>query len=1285
MKFSNWFLRTRWRSLSARAEVSLPRQPRRHHLVLEQFEDRTLLSSHNTLPTAYVLNPNPTAILADSLAGDVSYSKFIGPVDGELTASVHVTSGTLKPRLTLLLGDGSTVLTQSVGQVGNADPLFQQSLPGNQTFYLEVDALQGAGSFNLTASFSPGSLNTDSLPAGLYTTGVAVGDLDNDGNVDIVAANQDTNFVSVFTGLGNGTFQSQATYATGPGSNSVALGDLNGDHKLDIVTTSHSAGSVSILLNNGDGTFQAPTTLNIGAGDGVALADLNGDHKLDILVTNAYGGYIDVLLGNGDGTFQAPAQVNTNGAGTFALGDLNGDNKIDIVTSNAYYSGYSVMLGNGDGTFQPPVVHSTANNAPVALADLNGDGKLDLVTSNPLSSGGEISVWQGNGDGTFQAPTNYLTLNLGLFAFGDLNGDGKLDIVAIDNSDVGITVLLNNGNGTFQAPANYTTDPGPVDLVLADVNEDGRLDAITANFAVNTVNVLLGDGDGSFQAPKNFTTGGGTGDLVLGDLTNNGRLDVVAVNFGDNTVSVLLGNGDGTFQNQQTFATGMNPSTVTLGDINGDGRLDIVLTNSHSNTLGVLLGNGDGTFQNQVTFATGNHPVAVTLADVNGDGKLDALVTNADDNTVSVLLGKGDGTFQPQSTFAVGNQPVAVTTADLNGDDIPDLVVSDYQDNAVEVLLGNGDGTFRAVQTDATGTGTGPVAVGDVNGDHKLDLAVVNQQDNTVSILLGNGDGTFQSQHSYATFAGPGSVALGDLNGDNKLDIVTADGAQNSITVLFGNGDGSFQGPAYYNSLYGPGTAALGDLNEDGTLDIVCSNATAQLTVLANLGNGSFEAISPTTTVPLQSTPLLVQYPGETVSDAVILDNNGDILFRSGRPQEPGTFDPPTLVNPAMGARGIAIVSSASGQPLIAATDVSGNAVSLYARNADGSFSVVQTLPTLGLYPTLILSGNLSGSSDGLAHDLVVYNALSGTLSIFLPNAAGVYQPASTLAIGSGVSALALLPQASGPPDLLITSQVSSQVTVLTNDGSGHFSLNAAGAYRTGSSAYPYSWSNGVYSLQETLGLVVGNFSNAGAANDIIAFNGVSNDLTLLEGKTASTFLNPVSTTLGFIPGAIVSGDFNNDGNLDLAILDPATDKVYIYMGDGQGQFTFLASYSAGNDPTGISVADVTRPGGGPPDRNLDLLIGNGYGDILVLPGNGNGTFQPYERLEDDIPLAVADLQGNGQDDFIFANQALDQVTVQYGSTAGQTTLANAQSRPARPRSRGRRWWPTSMATALPT
>ena len=138
-------------------------------------------------------------------------------------------------------------------------------------------------------------------------------------------------------------------------------------------------------------------------------------------------------------------------------------------------------------------------------------------------------------------------------------------------------------------------------------------------------------------------------------------------------------------------------------------------------------------------------------------------------------------------------------------------------------------------------------------------------------------------------------------------------------------------------------------------------------------------------------------------------------------------------------------------------------------------------------------------------------------------------------------------------------------------------------------------------------------------------------------------------------------GDFTGDGIDDLAVL--TTSGVSIYLGNGKGGFLPPLTYPVGPESDGLTLADLTGNG------KLDLLVGDAYGDVLVLLGKGDGTFQPYHEADQAITLAVADLTGNGSKDFIYADQGLDRVVVDYG--AGESDRAGRSGHgPALPRRR---------------
>jgi hypothetical protein len=177
---------------------------------------------------------------------------------------------------------------------------------------------------------------------------VAAADFNNDHNLDLAVVGG-SHGLALLTGRGDGTFNDPVYTETilGGASISLVVGNLNNDGNLDIFVGGN--GSSQVLLGDGTGNFTDGQLQGV-SGFSVALGDFNADGKLDVATTSPFSQTMSVLLGNGDGTFQLPQGYNTltqcNGV---VAGDFNRDNKTDLAVT--IDSVLLIFLGNGDGTF----------------------------------------------------------------------------------------------------------------------------------------------------------------------------------------------------------------------------------------------------------------------------------------------------------------------------------------------------------------------------------------------------------------------------------------------------------------------------------------------------------------------------------------------------------------------------------------------------------------------------------------------------------------------------------------------------------------------------------------------------------------------------------------------------------------------------------------------------------------------------------------------------------------------------------------------------------------------
>ena len=750
---------------------------------------------------------------------------------------------------------------------------------------------------------------------------VTTADLNGDGNGDLVIVNGNnggTPSSQIFVLLGNpdGTFQTAIPY-TVPGNASISavIDDVNGDGKLDIVASSDN-GQISVFTGKGDGSFNsaqsfaAPTPVYPGstATPSTALtnlitANLRGGGKKDIIASNGL-----VLLNDGSGNFTAassaafpPITSNSSFGPNLATGDLNKDGKLDLVVS----LGGSVLtyLGKGDGTFSPGAAYATVNtDGFVTVSDLDGDSNPDIYIGEANGGfyfGDDINLsyaLMGNGDGTFQgAPTipgTYTGANL-----GDVNGDGTPDLItnATGQSNQTLptfTVQLGTGKGTFTSGSTITA---PASFI-------GITSALTSPVTITNANTV-----GATSYAVADVNGDGKADLVFVDngLTAINPNNNVPFTYPAPIYFVALSNGDGTFATpvpynfpQIAAASGFDNSvtanSVRIADFNHDGHPDLIFTYNeqaggpgtvpYNQGFAILTGKGDGTF-----------------------------------STTAILTPTYSSSSAPTTAFV----PTVLSTVDLNGDGKPDLIVNapgtvitNFQlQTATQIYIGNGDGTFKTPTTIPADDEYGIPAVADFNKDGKLDLAFLAESSASQAelvVALGNGDGTFGTPTILNVGGGDAirssGIAAADFDGDGNVDLALIDGADFS-GIFYGKGDGTFPSiplngnavPKDLINLAGGGSAIAVDLNKDNKADILVGNTillntyataptivtqsnttttvTASATSIAHGANVTFTAtVTPTSgsTIP---TGQIIFGDGDLQIGSVTVDPTGKATF----------------------------------------------------------------------------------------------------------------------------------------------------------------------------------------------------------------------------------------------------------------------------------------------------------------------------------------------------------------------------------------------------------------------
>lgn len=286
-------------------------------------------------------------------------------------------------------------------------------------------------------------------PSGPAFSAALVANITGDRKPDAVDFSND-GYVEVFPGNGDGTFSAPLRSPSGAilPARTPLVGDINGDGNADIVATVDVDNYV-VLLGTGTGAFQAPKAARfiqtLSSYCPPLLADVNNDNKQDLIYFgNNY--YVYIHLSKGDGTFGVGNGYSMGGLGAQIVpGDQNLDGKLDFTffSNPSGYSTSTVWTGGNDGTFQVAKV----TNFPITYSilryvggfDFDADGIPDPVGYSNYSG---IAIWMGNINTAFNVKT-ISGPDMKYLVVGDFDGNKKQDIAVQDLAATGVAIYLN--------------------------------------------------------------------------------------------------------------------------------------------------------------------------------------------------------------------------------------------------------------------------------------------------------------------------------------------------------------------------------------------------------------------------------------------------------------------------------------------------------------------------------------------------------------------------------------------------------------------------------------------------------------------------------------------------------------------------------------------------------------------------------------------------------------------------------------------------------------------------
>ena len=758
-------------------------------------------------------------------------------------------------------------------------------------------------------------------------------------------------------------------------------------------------------------------------------------------------------------------------------------------------------------------------------------------------------------------------------ATADLDGDMDNDVIVGSYFDGRVSWYENLGEDKF-AQHLLSTDSNDVHSVIAvDLDGDGDNDIASTSYSSDRVEWFENtDGKGTFIGRTLTTSARGAHAVTSGDLDNDGDVDLISISSLDDKLAWYENQGNGQFSALKLISTSTaNPRAVRAADINGDDSLDLIVASRRDDAVTWFQGDGNGGFGGPRALPTDlEQPESIEVGDLDGDGDADVVVAAYGSREIVWHENLGGGSFSPEIQLSGGNlRGLSVEIADLDGDGDQDIVAGSYfnydslDDKVAWFENTDGNGTFGSEQFISFNNTVGvkTVHAADLDEDGDLDVLSASIIDDKLVWYENDGAARFRTgQKSILSDAG-GAVGIdfADVNGDGTTDVLAAAYWDNGLSWYENDSKGQFGTEVgITNSAMRVQAVRAGDIDGDGDIDALSASfRDDKIAWYANDGTGAFGE-------PME---INSRANGATDVNVADIDNDGDLDVLSASVIDAtvawyenldgkGTFGPiNTLTQRSFGAEWVdtADIDGDGDLDVISAAygnidnTIDGRVSWFENTDGQGTFSSAKLIHVGDEQVDTVVAIDIDGDGD---LDLASTFYRTGELGWF-ENTDGLGEFSDVEIIAGGLSRVEALHVAdidgNGTDDLLTAS---TSVLVWIERDEGRFLLHEI--------------SGGLDGIRAVHAVDIDEDGDL----DVAAAAVYSSEILWFENLSASE----------------VSGDFNNDGQLDIADVDLICQAIQ--AGDADSQFDLTNDGSV--DISDLDDMIINRLNSTYGDANLD-------------------------------------------------------------------------------------------------